>query len=95
MGSNHQPEGGGVVVTEMKGHCVSVFSPSGQKIRSFGTRGSGQGQFTEPRGVEVDGEGNILVLDRGNHRLQKFTAEGQFLAAVGSKGSGPLQSSSG
>ena len=36
---------GEVVVTEWKGHCVSVFSPSGQKIRSFGTRGSGQGQF--------------------------------------------------
>ena len=81
---------GEVVVTELSGDCVSVFSHSGEKLRSFGTHGSGQGQFKDPFGVAVDGEGNILVLDK-NHHIQKFTAEGQFLAAVGTKGSGPLQ----
>ena len=82
---------GEVVVTERDGHCVSVFSPNGEKLRSFGTRGSGQGQFKYPYGVAVDGEGNILVFDCNNSRIQKFTAEGQFLAAVGTMGSGPLQ----
>ena len=82
---------GEVVVTEWYKHCVSVFSPSGHKLRSFGTLGSGQGQFRGPCGVAVDGEGNILVADYGNHLIQKFTAEGQFLTAVGTKGSGPLQ----
>ena len=82
---------GEVVVTDGDGHCVSVFSPSGEKLRSFGKHGSGQGEFKGPRGVAVDGEGNILITDRNNHRIQKFTAEGQFLAAVGSSGSGPLQ----
>ena len=82
---------GEVVVTEWDGDCVSVFSSNGEKLRSFGTRGSGQGQFEYPCGVAVDGEGNILVTDCHNHRIQKFTAEGQFLAAVGTKGSGPLQ----
>ena len=80
-----------VVVTEAGGHCVSVFSPNGEKLRSFGTHGSGQGQFKYPSGVEVDGEGNILVADIRNHRIQKFTAECHFLATVGTKGSGPLQ----
>ena len=82
---------GEVVVTEYDGNCVSVFSPSGEKLRSFGTPGSGQGQFKYPYGVAVDGEGNILVTDFNIHRIQKFTAEGQFLAAVGTEGSGPLQ----
>ena len=82
---------GEVVVTEFCVHCVSVFSPSGEKFRSFGTRGSGQGQFNSPFGIAVDGEGNILVADYCNHRIQKFTAEGRFLAAVGTKGSRPLQ----
>ena len=92
-----EPEGvainqrGEVVVTEYGGHCVSVFSPSGEKLRSFGTHGSSQGQFDSPYGVGVDGEGNILVADFFNYRTQKFTAEGQFLAAVGTYGSGPLQ----
>jgi tripartite motif-containing protein 2/3/tripartite motif-containing protein 71 len=82
---------GEVVVTEWEGHCVSVFSPSGEKLRSFGTRGSNQGEFDSPHGVAVDGEGNILVADRDNHRIQKFSPEGQFLTAVGTKGSEPLQ----
>ena len=83
---------GEVVVTEKI--CISVFKPSGEKVQSFGKRGSGQGEFDHPSGVAVDGEGNILVADRGNHRIQKFTAKGQFLAAVGTDGSGPLQFSS-
>ena len=82
---------GEVVVTERIGHCVSVFSQCGKKLLSFGTPGSGRGEFNEPRGVTVDSDGNILVVDRGNHRIQKFTTTGEFLAAVGTKGSGRLQ----
>ena len=75
----------------MHGNCVSVFSPNGKKLRSFGTQGSGQGRFDWPCGVTVDGEGNILVADTSNNHIQKFTTEGQFLTAVGKYGSGPLQ----
>ena len=82
---------GEVVVTEYSGHCVSVFSPNGEKLQSFGTHGFGQGQFDFPCGAAVDGEGNILVADFNNYRIQKFTAERQFLATVGTQGSGPLQ----
>lgn len=49
-------------MTELRKSCVSVFSHSGEKLRSFGTKGSGQGEFDCPEGVAVDGEGNILVL---------------------------------
>ena len=80
-----------VVVTDVSACHVSVFSASGEKLRSFGSRGSGQGQFLSPVGVAVDGEGNILIADSGNNRIQKFTPEGQFLTAVGSYGSGHLQ----
>ena len=82
---------GEVVVTEENGDCISFFGPSGVKLRSFGTLGSGQGQFNWPCGVTVDGEGNILVADAYNNRIQKFTAEGQFLTAVGKYGNGPVQ----
>ena len=80
-----------VVITEWGGHCVSVFSPTGERLRSFGTIGSGQGQFNRPAGVAVDGDNNILVVDCYNHRIQKFTSDGRFLAAIGTRGSGPLQ----
>ena len=94
LGGVREPSGvainqrGEVVVTECDGHCVSVFSPNGEKLRSFGTRGSGQGQLEYPNGVAVDGEGNILVTDIDNHHIQKF---GHFLSAVGTWGSGHLQ----
>jgi tripartite motif-containing protein 2/3/tripartite motif-containing protein 71 len=78
-------------VIEWRGHRVSVFSPSGEKLRSFGTRGSGPGQMVHPCGVAVDGEGNILVVDSDNHRIQRFTSEGQYSTTVGTKGSGHLQ----
>ncbi len=82
---------GEVVVAEWNSHHVSLFDPTGWKLRSFGTPGSGSGQFNQPRGVTVDGEGNILVTDCYNHRIQKFTPEGQFLKSVGTEGDGPLQ----
>ena len=84
-------QSGEVVVADYGADCVSVFSPSGKKLHSFGTQGSGEGQFDIPSGVAVDSDGNILVADRDNHRIQKFTAKGQFLTAVGTEGSGHLQ----
>ena len=82
---------GEVVVTEWRGHFVSVFSPSGEKHRSFGTCGSGQGQVMSPRGVTIDSDGNILLADSENYRIQRCTSDGQFITAVGTWGSGPLQ----
>ena len=49
---------GEMTVAELGGNCISIFSPSGEKISTFGSRGSVQGQFNEPRGVTVDGDGN-------------------------------------
>ena len=73
------------------GESVSVFTTNGANLRSFGTRGSGPGQFRDPRGVAVDDEGNILVADGNNHRIQKFTNDGQFLTSVGTEGTEQLQ----
>ena len=82
---------GEIVVVEAAEDCVTFFSLNGQRLRSFGSHGSGLGQFDLPGGVTLDGDGNILVADCDNHRIQKFTANGQFLATVGTKGDGHLQ----
>ena len=74
---------GEVIVAERNGYCVSIFSPEGEKLRSFGSKGSGHGQFNAPRGVAVDDDGNILVVDENNHRIQKFTTDGNFVTTVG------------
>ena len=82
---------GEVIVTEFEGHCVSVFSPDGEKISTFGAHGSGFGLFQFPRGVAVDNEGNVFIVDRDNHRIQKFSSCGRFLTAVGAKGKRNLE----
>ena len=82
---------GHIIVVERNRHCVSVFTPEGQKIRSFGSKGSTHGQFNDPCGVAVDRDDNIIATDRENRLIQKFTSEGKFLMTVGTSGSGPLQ----
>ena len=73
---------GNVIVAEYFGLCISIFNPKGEKIRSFGSLGSGNGQFNNPEGVEVDDGDNILVADYGNNRIQKLTSCGNFITAV-------------
>ena len=82
---------GHIIITESSGHCVSVFTAEGIKIKSFGSNGSGQGQFNGPSGVAVDNDDNIYVVDQQNNRIQKFTAGGQFIASVRSNGKKPLK----
>ena len=82
---------GEIVIAENGAHRVSVYGQAGEKLRSFGSKGSGEGQFIGPRGVAVDDDDNILVADTQNDRIQKFTADGKFITAMGSCGSKPLQ----
>ena len=80
---------GQIIVVEFNGYRVSIFSASGEKIRTFGVRGSAPGQFTNPRGVAIDCDGNLLVGD--GLCVQKFSPQGDFLMSVGTRGSKPLQ----
>ena len=83
-------EGGEMVVAEDYGHCISIISDNGER-KSFGTEGSGPGQFKYPEGVAIDTAGNILVADYCNHRIQQWSSTGKHLRTVGKYGSGPLQ----
>jgi DNA-binding beta-propeller fold protein YncE len=55
---------------------------------TWGSEGSGDGQFHVPEGVAVDGSGNVYVADQGNDRVQKFTSTGTFLTSWGTTGTG-------
>jgi len=57
----------------------------------WGSFGSAAGQFNQPFGVTVDGDGYVYVADQYNYRVQKFTANGDFVTQWGSEGTGQGQ----
>ena len=70
---------------------VIKLGTGGHYLGSWGTRGTGPGQFEQPAGIAVDQHGDVYVADTGNNRIQKFGAQGRFLTQWGTKGSGPGQ----
>ena len=79
-------DNGDIVVAEWTAHCVTIVNKEGKKVRSFGTRGTKEGQFTYPRGVAITNDEHLLVTDE--HRLQKLTFDGVCVQSVGSSESG-------
>ncbi|CTQ86624.1 RING-type E3 ubiquitin transferase [Caenorhabditis elegans] len=72
----------------------TLFPPSRSQIKrqkmiyhcKFGEFGVMEGQFTEPSGVAVNGQGDIVVADTNNHRIQVFDKEGRFKFQFGECG---------
>ena len=58
---------------------------------SFGSEGTGPGQFNRPWGVAVNTHGEMAVSDDNIHRVQVFSTEGSFLYSFGEKGTGDGQ----
>lgn len=72
---------------QVESETVSL-SGSISYVSQFGSSGSGDGQFSELKSVEIDSLGNIYVLDSGNSRVQKFDSDGTYLSQFGSAGTG-------
>ena len=53
-----------------------------------GGKGTGKGQFDNPRGLAVDSAGNIFVADTDNGRIEKFSPNGIFITSIGTRGEG-------
>lgn len=70
---------------------TGLFGGSFGYLSKFGSYGSLDGQFDQPRSVAVDSNGNIYVADRLNHRIQKFDSSGTFIKKWGSFGSNNSQ----
>lgn len=58
---------------------VAKVDKNGAWVKSWGDRGTGQGDFNTPHSIATDAEGNVYVADRGNRRIQVFDGDGKFL----------------
>jgi DNA-binding beta-propeller fold protein YncE len=83
---------GSLLVNDSHYHRILRYSPDGTRLlASWGTEGTGPGQFTFGRDVVVDSAGFIYAGDYGglNDRIQTFTRDGAFVLEWGGQGEEP------
>ena len=57
---------------------VAKYDRNGVWVKSWGTKGSGPGEFNIPHSIAIDRQDNVYVGDRTNHRIQVFDTDGNF-----------------
>jgi len=57
---------------------VAKYDSHGDWVKSWGTKGTGPGQFNLPHSIAIDKDDNIYVGDRSNRRIQVFDTDGKF-----------------
>ncbi len=55
------------------------YSKEGRFLKTWGSKGTGPGEFNTPHAIVVDAKGLVYVGDRENKRIQVFDADGGFL----------------
>ncbi len=79
---------GNLIIADDRNHCLHVFKPDGTYIRTIGSQGGGEGQFSNPRQLAYDERNDeIYVMDRNNHRVQVIHITGSYRRGWGSEGS--------
>jgi streptogramin lyase len=58
---------------------IVKFDKNGKFIKTWGQKGSGEGEFSTPHTLAFDSKGRLFVGDRGNNRIQIFDQDGKFL----------------
>jgi len=65
---------GRIYATDATLSVVHQLSPDGKRITTWGTKGSGPGQFEEPTGIAISPSGQIYITDRKLSRVLIFEA---------------------
>lgn len=81
-----------LLVAERSGLSTAVIRrrnlTTGASIGTFGSYGTGNGQFEAPRGLAVSSAGNIHVADANLNRVVQFNSSRAFVRNIGSSGTG-------
>jgi len=76
-----------IYVTDLGNSRVQKFDDQGNHIRSWGSQGSGPGEFSHPSGIAVANE-YVFVVDNILDTIQKFDSFGNFVMQWGGSGNG-------
>src|ERR1035437_3900190 len=75
-------------VADAVGQQILVYGSGGNRLLSWGSRGSGDGEFNFPAYIALSRSGEVLVTDALNYRVQAFDQNGKFLWKMGRQGDG-------
>ena len=68
---------GNIFVADGLGNArVAKFTKDGAFVKSWGQKGTAQGQFANVRSIAVDAQGRVYAADAGNERIQVFDNDG-------------------
>ncbi|PKL75993.1 MAG: 6-bladed beta-propeller, partial [Candidatus Melainabacteria bacterium HGW-Melainabacteria-1] len=66
--------------------AVFRLAEDGMVLSRFGKRGTGKGDFSVPKAIAVNPQGQIFVAEALSHRVQVFDRTGNWLTSFGKKG---------
>ena len=78
---------GDVYVAVCSNSTIEVFNQNGKQIRTIGTNGKEDGQFSSPSAIDICGS-MLYVADNGNNNVQLLKTSGKFISKFGTQGSG-------
>lgn len=61
-----------IYVTDIKNNCIHAFSNTGEFLYSFGSKGSGRGQFLDLSGIYMDKKNRLYIADKKNNRVEVY-----------------------
>lgn len=67
---------GDVYLVENSTHRIFKLDQKKNLLFAFGSKGSGKGQFNQPKGIHADNKGHIFVADAKNSRIQELMISG-------------------
>ena len=77
-----------IYLVDTLAHKVHIYDSDGNYKKSFGKRGTGDGEFNLPTHIAVGRNGKVYVNDAMNFRAQVFSPPSIFLAKFGVHGNG-------
>ena len=78
-----------VYVTDQLLNCVNKFTLEGRFVAKIGCKGTADGEFRSPCGLELSATQSLYICDSANHRIQVFNHNDKFVFGFGQRGLDP------
>ena len=65
--------------------AIEEHNEKGEFVKSFATRGSGNGQVDQPKRLAIHVTGDLWVPEAGNDRVEVFGEKGEYVTKFGER----------